>query len=525
MFSVETLPDDPAVLKSLFLERSSYYQEQILQREEKIKLRDQRIHWLEEYLLRLKRQQFGRKAETFISPDQLKLIDTPNFFDEIETTVVEQQEVATETITYDRKRGKCTRKPWPENIQVEERRVELPQEQRICPHDGAELKECGQEVTEQLEVIPASVKLVRHVKVKYECPCCEHHSKGVMLPQPVPKSIASASLLSFLMVSKFVDHLPFYRLEKIFGNLGLDISRGNMARWMVQVTQTHLMPLINLMWDTLLDSGYIAADETPVQVLKGTGKPATSKSYMWVMAHRGPDDPPVILYEYDPSRGSHVPSRLLEDYSGYLQTDGYSGYNPLTHNQRIKLVGCMAHARRRFFEAAQTTKGKGVGQKGLNLIQDLYRIERTIKDALPEERLAVRQAKSSVVMSKLREFLDTELPKVPPKTTAGSALHYLHTFWPRLTVFLEDGRLEIDNNYVENKIRPFALGRKNWIFSDTVEGAKASAIIYSLVETAKANNLHVFDYLKHVLTYAPGAQSLADYEKLLPWNVPLPKRE
>jgi len=267
-------------------------------------------------------------------------------------------------------------------------------------------------------------------------------------------------------------------------------------------------------------------DETTVQVLKEPGKSAQSKSYLWVQ-RGGPPGRPVILFDYDPSRSQSVPLRLLEGYHGYLQVDGYEGYNGIGSQRGIRLVGCMAHARRKFDEALKAQGNAhqrdptklGHAHQGLLYIQELYRIERELKTATPEDRHRMRQEKAKPLLETIRTWLDTVLPAVPPESLTGKALYYLHHQWPKLIRYLEDGRLSIDNNAVENAIRPFVMGRKAWLFCDTVRGAQSSANLYSLIESAKACGHEPYYYLHHVFTELPKAKSLADIEALLPFNL------
>ena len=282
-----------------------------------------------------------------------------------------------------------------------------------------------------------------------------------------------------------------------------------------------VQPLINLLRDRLLAYDIIQMDETTVQVLKEPGKTAQSKSYLWLQ-RGGPPDEPVILFDYDPSRSQTVPQGLLEGFAGYLQADGYSGYNGVVAAGGLVQLGCMAHARRKFSEAVKgqgKNKRQGKAQQGLAWIQKLYRIEKQARtqQLSPQARKLHRQQHAAPILDKLREWLDASLPTVPPGTLAGKALTYLHNEWPKLIRYLEDGRLEIDNNLAENAIRPFVIGRKNWMFSDSVHGVKASANLYSLVESAKANGLEPYQYLKQVFTALPQAETVEDIESLLPW--------
>lgn len=418
------------------------------------------------------------------------------------------------------------RKPLPPHLPRVEVVHDLNAEEKICAHDGEPLVEIGAEVSEQLDIIPAQVRVLRHVRKKYACPCCQQGVKTAALPpQPLPKSMASPGLLAHITVAKYQDALPLYRQEHILQRIGVDLPRATLAAWMVRLGIL-VQPLINLLREVMLGYDVLHMDETTVQVLKEPGKAAESKSYMWVQ-RGGPPRQPIILFDYDPSRSHGVPLRLLEGYTGYLQVDGFDGYNAIGKTPGVILVGCMAHARRKFDEAlkAQGTAHQhdpmkvGNVQQGLQAIQALYRIEREVKTASPEERYRLRQEKAKPLIETMRTWLDRVLPAVPPESLTGKALTYLHNQWPKLIRYLDDGRLSIDNNRVENAIRPFVTGRKNWLFSDTVHGANASANLYSLIETAKANGLEPYHYLRYVFTELPKAKTLEHIEALLPYNL------
>ena len=262
-------------------------------------------------------------------------------------------------------------------------------------------------------------------------------------------------------------------------------------------------------------------DETTVQVLKESGRKAQSKSYLWLQ-RGGPPAHLVVLYHYDPGRGAGVARALLEGFTGYLQTDGYDGYNAVVAANHLTHVGCMAHARRRFHDAVKAqgkSKKRGKAHRGLTLIQKLYRVEKQARKLTPGKRHAHRQRHAGPVLQEMRDWLDQVLPQVPPTSATGKALHYLHNEWDKLVRYLDDGRLEIDNNAAENAIRPFVIGRKNWLFSDSVKGVKASANLYSIIETAKANGLEPYAYLRYLFAELPTAETVDDIEALLPCYV------
>lgn len=478
------------------------------------------IENLREQIRLLLHKRFGPSSERS-SRDQLQLFNEAE--DLVEKEGVEEAEATVSVKAYIRVRQ--GRRPLPASLPRVEVIHDLPEGEKICPQDGCELKKIGEETSEQLSIIPARMQVIRHLRPKYACPRCQ---EGVKIapapPQAIPKSMASASLLAYIAISKYADALPLYRQEKIFERWGIELSRTTLANWMMQVG-TGMQPILNLLRDELLGGPIIQCDETRCQVLKEPGRPAQRQSYLW--AQRGGSGPrPVILFDYDPSRGGEVPQRLLEGFSGYLQTDGYDGYNAVCKgNPGIRRVGCFAHARRKFDEAVKAQKKTKSGNgsrklskahQGLWFIRELYKIEKEIRGQSAQERQEVREARARPILDELRKWLDGSRDQVPPRSLTGRALGYLHDQWENLLRYLEDGRLEIDNNQIENAIRPFVLGRKNWLFSDTVRGAEASANIYSVIETAKANDLDPYRYFLYLLTEIPKARSLEDFERLLP---------
>ncbi len=449
-----------------------------------------------------------------MSPDQIRL------FDEAEVACAELASADGDVTVAAHRRSQRGRQPLPETLPRVEVIHDLAQAERVCPHDGAVLNPIGEVVSEQLDIVPAKIQVIRHVRKKYACSCGRCIRTAALAPQPIPKSLASAGLLAHIAVSKYTDALPLYRQEQILTRIGVDIPRATLASWMIQAGAL-IQPLINLLRERLLDYDIIQVDETTVQVLKEPDKAAQSKSYLWVQ-RGGPPDQPIVLYDYDPSRSGQVPLRLLAGYTGYLQTDGYEGYRAVVQRNGLIHVGCLAHARRRFRDAvkAQGKKKKaGIAQHALALIQKLYRIEKQARDLDPEARHAYRHEHAKPVLNKLRHWCESKLLTVPPQTATGKALVYLNDQWDKLIRYLDDGRLEIDNNLTENAIRPFVVGRKNWLFSDSVKGVTASANLYSLIETAKASGLEPYAYLRKVFTDLPAASTVADIEALLPYHV------
>lgn len=317
-----------------------------------------------------------------------------------------------------------------------------------------------------------------------------------------------------------------YRQEHILQRIGVDIPRATLANWMIQ-SGNLIQPIINLLRDRLLAYDILHMDETTVQVLDEPNKKAQSKSYLWVQ-RGGPPDKPVILFDYDASRSQAVPLRLLDGFKGTIQTDGYAGYNAVVNQNNLTHLGCWAHARRKFSEAVKAQgKGKnknkktGKAQRGLAFIQKLYKIEKAARNLTAENRFTARQQQSQPVLDKIKNWLDESIITVPPKSAAGNALHYLNNEWDKLIRYTNDGRYLMDNNLAENAIRPFVIGRKNWLFSQSVRGVKSSANLYSLIETAKANGLEPYAYLRVLFDKLPQATTVEEVESLLPGNIDL----
>ena len=508
----EQLPNSVKALRALLLRRNVELEE-----------RDVEITQLREYVRLLRHQRFGRKSEK-VSPDQLSI------FNEAEREVAEaasreKEQDEIQVPAHTRKKG--GRRPLPESLPCIEVVHDLPDAEKVCARDGARLVEIGREESEQLEIIPAKLRRVRHIRPKYGCPICKEGVKVAPVPlQPIPKSIASPALLAHVATQKFVDGMPLYRQEVALKRIGVELPRSTLASWMVKVGRL-AQPLINLIHDEILATGFVQADETRFQVLKEPGRKATSLSYLWVL-RAGGRARPAVVYHYDPSREGEVAERLLEGFQGYLQTDGYSGYNSLGAREGIVHVGCFAHARRKFHEALKAQgggkkKGKqGKGSKaaqGFAWFRTLYLIERELRDLTPKERYRARLERTKPVLDDMWEWLEDSRGTVPPESLTGKAMTYLHNQWPKLERVLEDGRLPLDTNDVENSIRPFAIGRKAWLFADTVAGAEASANLYSLVETAKANGIEPFAYLRFLFERIPAAECLKDFEALLPYRL------
>jgi len=516
MNSVAEIPvKDVVQLQQLLLEKDRL----IAQQAQRIAEQQSQIADLFEQFRLFRHRQFGASSEQGVEQAWL--------FNEAEQIAAEEARELAKSAEAEpamaRPAARGGRKPLPPELSRVDVVHALPEHKQQCAC-GCQMSVLGEEISEQLDVIPAQVRVIRHIRKKYACPRCQSAPITAPLPaQPIPKSNASAGLLAHIAVAKYQDALPLHRQEAILQRAGIDLSRQTLARWMIQAADL-LQPLHNLLRDALLSGPVIHCDETVVQVLKEPDKPPPSQCYMWVQAG-GPPPHKVILYDYHPSRSGQVPLRLLEGYRGYLMTDGYEGYNAIAAGDGITHLCCWAHARRKFVEAKRAQpKPKGAAKTGkvdvaLNFISKLYGIEQGLRDSDRETRYRIRQQDSVPVLNQLRAWLDKSLETVLPKGKLGEALQYLHKYWPKLIRYTKDGGLPIDNNRVENAIRPFVLGRKNWLFSDTPQGAAASAVIYSVIESAKANNLEPYSYLRHVFKELPAATCVEDFEKLLPWLV------
>jgi transposase len=478
----------------------------------------EKLKWYEEQLRLFKHHQFGVSSE--------KLSDQMDLFNEAESVldiVGLDEDEPEESISYPRK--KPGRKPLSKHIPRETIRHELPHSERVC-QCGHALHEAGEDSSEQLEIIPAQIKVIEHIQVKYGCRACENGIITAPKPtQPIPRSFASASLLAYIIVAKFMDSLPLYRQEVIFKRLSIDISRATLSNWVLKSAEL-LAPFYDRLHEHLIRQKIIQADETTLNVIQD-GRDTKSKSYMWLYqsgSHH--TEYPIVLYDYQATRAGLHAKNFLQGFSGYLQVDGFAGYHVLKADDCF-LVGCMAHARRKFDEALKALPKKsrhnkmGMVQTALRKFTRLYAIEKRIKDLSAEQRYLVRQEKSKRLLDDLKQWCEQSVTKTSKDSVLGKAIRYTLNQWTYLICYLEDGNLQIDNNGAERHIKPFVIGRKNWLFNQTPRGADASAILYSLVQTAIANNLEPFEYLEYLFIELPKLGRHYEAEALdqfLPWN-------
>lgn len=425
-----------------------------------------------------------------------------------------------------RKNAKTRREELLKDLPVEEVPCMIHPDDMFCDQCGSALKEIGYvKVRDELEYIPAKVKIIRYMQQACECPACKHKGNPFIKKAYAPKSVlnhslASPSSVARVMYQKYVNSVPLYRQEKDWEQTGIGLSRATMANWIIRSSEDHLMPVVSRLREELLKRDIIHCDETPVQVLKEEGKKPQTKSYMWLYRSGNDGKAPIILYDYQPSRNGDHAVTYLKDFKGYVHSDGYSGYNKLNG---IIRVGCWAHLRRKFVEAIPAKKASNApptsAETGCQYCDRLFSIEDSLKGLSSEDRFSKRLELEKPVLEAFWCWLDSI--NALKGSALGKAVTYAQNQRPYMENYLLDGRLSLSNNAAENAIRPFTVGRKNWLFADTPKGANASAAVYSLIETAKANGLNVYAYLQHLLLYMPGAEWQRypeELDDLMPWS-------
>ncbi len=486
-------------------------------------LRDQ-VNSLTEMILLLRKEKFGSSSEK--APKE-QIGGQLSFFNEaeVEADASVPEPIEKEVRGYKRRAPKTKREELLKNLPIREVPCALPEEEQYCGQCLTKLKALGtQVVREELEYIPAKLRIVRYVQTVYECPKCKHTDHPYIVKAPTPTSLMSHSLASpssvaNVMYQKYVNSMPLYRQEKDWEQLGIALSRATMANWIIRCSEDYLKPVAVHLRKTLLERNILHCDETPVQVLKEDGKKPQTKSYMWLYRTGNNGKSPIILYDYQPSRNGDHAVTFLKDFKGYVHSDGYSGYNKLSN---IIRCGCWAHLRRKFVEAIPSKKAKDApltqAEIGRDYCNQLFHIEDSLKNLVAEERYHKRLELEQPVLEAFWCWLDgvTALKG----SALGKAITYALNQRKYMENYLLDGRCAISNNAAENAIRPFTVGRKNWLFADTPQGAAASAAIYSLVETAKANGLNVYTYLEYLLLYMPDTPWQSEpglLEDLMPW--------
>jgi len=478
--------------------------------------------WLKEQLQTIKKKTFGSTSEQTKLFEQISM-----FFNEaeaLEDTEDKNQEITAQQHTRKKKTGIFDKLP--ENVESYTVEHTLSGEERKCPNCGDEMEVIGKKVVKHLEIIPAQTVIREDVYYTYACKQCHENESDtpvVETPQPNPVikgSFASAESIAHLMTQKFVMHSPLYRQEQELKQKGIELSRQSMSNWLLTGSKLWLEPLYDRLKAELLKEEVLHADETTLQVLKTKEKPTPSKSYMWLYRTSGCSKHPIVLYDYQPNRKAENAEKFLQGFNGWVHTDGYRGYRGI---EGVRTVGCWAHARRRFCEAlevlSESERKTSIAAVGLDYCNRLFAIESKIKEFKFEDRLKERQEQSKPLLDAFFAWAKS-LKNIAPKSKLGKAVYYLSNEEEYLRRYIEDGRLEIDNNRAERSIKPFVIGRKNWLFANTPSGAKASACIFSIIETAKENGLKPYEYLKYIFTKAPNLTENESPDCLLPWNAP-----
>ena len=518
------VPLEPRAVVNYINELKTDYEQQIKALQTRYNLLENNYGQLKEKYDLLIYKRFGRSAEQLQEDAKQPLLfseEAGQAEPEVKEPGHELQEVKSFT------RKKPGRKPLGANLPRREKVIDISEDDKTCAC-GANLSRIGEETSEKLQIIPPEIYVEKTVRPKYACRCCEgtedENRPTVRIapvpPSIIPRSIASPSLLSAIFTQKFEMHLPYYRQEKQFAQIWAEISRQDMSNWQQQAYKK-LRPLLLLLKDLVKSGPVLQMDETTVQVIGEEGRDDKQKSRMW-LARGGPPGKTVVWYEYHPTRAAYHAKEFLEGYKGYLKTDGYNGYDSAVKDMpEIIQAGCFAHARRKFFEAAKASKKPQSAEEGIKYIRRLYDLENGLRsenlgDAVFLEK---RKKAAAVILSDFRKWLEKRQKELLPSSLLGEAVGYMFSQWDKLIAYLESPYLTPDNNACENAIRPFVLGRKNWLFCQSPQGAESSCAIYSLIKTAKQNGLVPFKYLMALFEKTPLVKSPDDWKKLLPWNI------
>ena len=441
----------------------------------------------------------NEQDSTFDEPD-----DTDN--DDEESNTEETKKITIKSHTRDVSKKS---RNLPEDLPREQLTIDIPEEDKICDC-GCILQRIGEDKSEKLDIIPAKLRIIEIIRPKYACCSCEEGVHQLPMPQTaIPKGIPTPGALAHVILSKYEDHLPLYRQESMLKRMGLEIPRNTLCDWVLKCSKL-LEPVYELIKDDLLEAKYMQVDETPVKVLK-----QKSKHYMWCYLSKSPDKH-IVLYDYCQSRNGDNVKVFLKDFNNILHTDGYYGYNKVECSIHC---ACWSHARRKFVDIVKNTKKTGIARTVVNYIDKLYAIEKKARNMSYRDRELLRQEYAPEILDELKKYLDEKRNKVPPKSPIGKAIAYTLNLWDKLIIYVNHGEIEMDTNLVENAIRPFALGRRNWLFKGSESGGKASSITYSILLTCKANNIEPYAYLKYLLYKIPKINSADELVKLLPYNI------
>ncbi len=506
MLSPADLPNDIAALKALL-----FAQDELVEGlREQLNARAVEIEHLKLQLAKLRRMQFGRKSEKLDHQiEQLEL--------QLEDLQADEAEAAREMPAVDQApRKKSVRRPLP---------AHLPRDEKVyaptfdaCPACGGSLRHLGEDVAEQLEFVPASFRVIRHVRPKLACSCCDVIVQAPAPSRPIERGIAGPGLLAQILVAKFADHLPLYRQSVIYNRDGVDLDRALLASW-VGAASALLRPLVDAIRRHVLAASKLHADDTPIQVLSpGNGKTKTARLWTYVRDDRpaGDTTPPAVWFAYTPDRKGIHPQTHLAKFEGVLQADAYAGFNALFEDGTIHEAACWAHARRKFYDL-HVARPTALTAEALRRIAELYAIEADIRGKSPVERRQIRQARARPLIDDLEHWLRTTLDTLSRKSDTAAAILYALKLWSALLRYCDNGAIEIDNSAAERALRGVAIGRRNYLFAGADSGGERAAAIYSLIGTAKLNGVDPGAWLRHVLKY------IADHpvnrvDEFLPWN-------
>ena len=522
-----TLPDlnqlDSEALKALILtlhervfshqKQLTTQQQEILSQREQLASRDAEIEHLKLLIAKLRRMKFGRSSEKRESQiEQLELR-----LEELEIRRRRETAAAVPGSAAGSSVARPLRRPLPAHLPREVRKC--PPKHKACPDCGGKLKHLGEDVSEMLEYVPASLKVIQYIRPKLACASCDRIVQGEAPRRPIERGMAGPGLLAHVLVSKYCDHLPLYRQSQIYARFGVELDRSTLADWVAGSSEL-LAPLVEALRRHVMAAGKLHADDIPVPVLApGLGKTKTGRLWTYVRDDRpaGDPTPAAVWFAYSPDRKGQHPQAHLKNFTGTLQADGYAGFDQVYETGRIDEAACWAHVRRKFYDLEVAHKSL-VAREALERIAALYAIEKEIRGRPPDERREVRNLRSRPLLESLKQWFEETLGKLSRKSDTAMAVRYARGRWEALLRFCDDGRIEIDNNAAERALRVVALGRKNFLFAGSDGGGESAAAIYSLVGSAKLNGVDPESYLRNVLS------RIADHpikriEELLPWNI------